>query len=448
MNSRLNNIFSETDCLTPEVLTAYAENRLSNEDRYLVEKHLTDCELCSDAMEGMSLVKDKTEIKSIFIGIQKEIDKRILKKDRKILHVNFRMRLAAAAILITIVGVTFLFRYYLGEQKKNMMAERTLKESKLSKQEKESASDEINGGQGGEEQSKFSVAGKGKETASDLIVADGEKADQDVSVKDVPFMLPKAYTMADQQQESEKETYSWFSNDATTATEKVNEVAERKLEKTDENTRGGLTGDYKNSENNQSMADSISVSDNLTETKAVSQAGAYRTEVTTEEDKSKFKANKKGFLKNENNSNVNQTATTNSITAPTNAVVTVGANGNSALADQRYSTAVQKYQNSDYSGSKDMLESYIADHPSDYNALYYCGVSYYFLNNYSDAITYLDKVVKNKNGIYYETARWYLALSHINLNETKKAEKILNEIVKDSSSFKIQAGEKLKEINK
>jgi TolA-binding protein len=445
MNSRLNNIFTETDCLSPEILSAYAENRLSNEDRYLVEKHLTDCELCSDALEGISQVKNKSGLKNIFTGLQQEIDKRTLKKERKVLHVNFRMRLAAAAILITIIGVTLVFRYYLGDQKKNMMAERTIKESELTKQEKESAKNEIKEITGGDASFKSPDNSLEEQGQSDVTIADAEKSDKDLNNKDIPYMIPKGIVVADQQKDLKKETFAGFYWNATTKAEMANEENEKQFEQTDESVSNSLASDYKYAEKNLTMADSVSVSGDVSETKAISQTGAYRSEVTTIEDKSKSKATKKSTAKSDNN---NQTTVTATATSSAQTTVTVGATGNTAVSDQRYSTAVQKYQNSDYTGSKDLLESYIDDNPNDYNALYYCGVSYYFLNKYADAIPYLEKVTKNKSGSYYEIARWYLALSHINLNENKKAEKILNEMVKDSSSFKVQAGEKLKEINK
>ena len=56
--------------------------------------------------------------------------------------------------------------------------------------------------------------------------------------------------------------------------------------------------------------------------------------------------------------------------------------------------------------------------------------------------------MKNKDGAFYETAQWYLALSYIGNKENKKAEKILNEIVAANGSFKTQAENKLNEIKK
>ena len=48
----MKNFFTPTLCLTPTQIKAYLEGQLSEEERYAVEHHLTDCELCSAAIEG------------------------------------------------------------------------------------------------------------------------------------------------------------------------------------------------------------------------------------------------------------------------------------------------------------------------------------------------------------------------------------------------------------
>ena len=68
--------------------------------------------------------------------------------------------------------------------------------------------------------------------------------------------------------------------------------------------------------------------------------------------------------------------------------------------------------------------------------------------NYAKAITYLKKVVRKKDFIFYETSQWYLALSYIGNKENTNAEAILNEIVSAGGSFKTQAAAKLLEIKK
>ncbi len=56
-------IFHRTACLTLEQLTAYAEDRVSDEERFTIEKHLVDCKLCSDALDGYALLEETSHLK-------------------------------------------------------------------------------------------------------------------------------------------------------------------------------------------------------------------------------------------------------------------------------------------------------------------------------------------------------------------------------------------------
>jgi hypothetical protein len=430
MNNKLNNIFSETDCLSPEILLAYAENRLNASDRYLVEKHLTDCELCSEALEGLSQVKDRSNLSKIFAGINKEIDKRTQKKDAKVFRFDFRMRLAAAAILITVVGITVLFRYYLTDTKKEMLAQRTVKETEIPKEgmkskpslkDKEAeqtvaASEKTSDGKNKKslmEGTKMNMASDGE---SNMAYGSANATSGNQAQPDFQQQAYLGFYKAEEQENSKK------------TAEDMSLLEKNEADKGDNlNTNTIIKAEM---DADKVMADSISAyGGNVAETKSVSQTEeitAYRNETSKDQTKSKNKANKKYTVTDER--------------AP--AVTTV----TGAVSDQRYDDGIQKYSNSDYSGSIGLLGSYIEDYPKDYNALYYCGASYYFLNQYDNAITYFDKVLKYKEGSYYEIAQWYLALSYIAKDEKKKAEKILDDIVKSEGSFKTQAEEKLLEI--
>ncbi len=425
MNNRLNNIFSETDCLTPGSLTAYAENRLSSDERHLVEKHLTDCEMCSEALEGLSSVKNKKELRKIFTGINKKIDQRVQKKAAKVFYFNFNppthktaMRLAAAAILITVIGITFLFKYYMGEQKKDMMAQREVKESEISKQEKPAL--EENKKTVTIEEQKSKLPGNNEKNKSNVI----KDAKENKSRNDITSR-PKAVDKEPLKYDVDKQlnTFGGFI---------INETSNKNIE-TKEEDNVAYGGNATNNLNETPMADSISVSENFIETKTTHPATAYKNDLAKESGQAKLKKNKKSEIKDEN--------------APVMSDISTGNIENKGgVSDQRYATAVKKYQSNDYTGSINLLESYISDNAGDYNALYYCGASYYFLNDYVNAIKYLDKVLMIKNGSYNETAQWYLALAYIGNKDKKKAEKILNEIIKANSSFKTQAEEKLLKI--
>lgn len=55
MYNNKTDIFQTSQCLSREKLIAYSKGTLTAAEEHEVEKHLTDCELCSDALEGLAM---------------------------------------------------------------------------------------------------------------------------------------------------------------------------------------------------------------------------------------------------------------------------------------------------------------------------------------------------------------------------------------------------------
>lgn len=58
MLNKYDKIFEKTSCVSQEILQDYIDRNLSKEKAHYVEKHLIDCEMCRDEMEGMRLMSD------------------------------------------------------------------------------------------------------------------------------------------------------------------------------------------------------------------------------------------------------------------------------------------------------------------------------------------------------------------------------------------------------
>jgi len=100
-----------TDCISEKMLFDYIDKKLSPKEQHLVEKHMLDCELCSDAYDGLLLVKNRNRISSI----NSEIDKKLTtsdKKETKIIFFNFKTISSIAASIILLVAAVFLFKLY------------------------------------------------------------------------------------------------------------------------------------------------------------------------------------------------------------------------------------------------------------------------------------------------------------------------------------------------
>jgi hypothetical protein len=434
MSNSLNNIFSETDCLSSEILIAYAEDRIEADEKYLVEKHLLDCTLCSDALEGISSLKDKSKLKPILVEISKKIDGYSKGRKTKVIYFNFRRSMAAAAVLVVLVGVTFIFRFYLLKQDKDMVAERTVKESKLEQKEKDKIANEQNNQPDASFKSGTKDEKVTEETKKSDIVENAEE--QMKGADDNITYLPKGTIVSNEGtgeaeqnisgyfrsnydgnfalSDSEKDSVSVVSKDqdVTLALDK----SENRLEEADQKNEVTVVSETKTNAPNAII------------TNTTTATGSNNNKSTVLE-----KSDKKDTYKEKN------------YEAPV-----VGGNTGVAdeIMDQRYADGLQLYQGADYSGCLTQMQSYITDAPDDLSAYYYCGVSQYFLAQYDSAITSLSKVLKDKKSSFYETAQWYLALSYIWKSDTSEAEKTLKAIVKAKGSFKTQAEEKLNEIKK
>lgn len=114
-NDLKHTIYSPGDCLSEKMLFDYIDNKLSQKERHIVEKHLLDCEMCSDALEGLEMVTDRNRITLIKEAINKRIHE-TTKKEAIVVSFNYKMAFSiAATIALLIVGVFFFNKINLKE---------------------------------------------------------------------------------------------------------------------------------------------------------------------------------------------------------------------------------------------------------------------------------------------------------------------------------------------
>lgn len=107
MSDNLHTIFSGSECPPHSVLLGYFRQTLTEEEMHRVEQHLTDCEMCSDELEGLSGMKNPADLDLIV----EELAQRIGRKRGRILGMSRNYALmAAAALLILILGSVAVVR--------------------------------------------------------------------------------------------------------------------------------------------------------------------------------------------------------------------------------------------------------------------------------------------------------------------------------------------------
>jgi hypothetical protein len=66
----------EMPCLTFEQMLGYVEKKLSSAKRVEIEKHLTACEFCSEALEGFAAFPEKAKLQSMVESLNEQIEAR------------------------------------------------------------------------------------------------------------------------------------------------------------------------------------------------------------------------------------------------------------------------------------------------------------------------------------------------------------------------------------
>lgn len=109
MTENLHSIFSGSECPSEEELRSYFDHRLPDEEKHRIEAHLADCEMCTDELEGLSLLSDPDKLPRIV----RELEERTAARKIRSLPTMTKIVFASAAIILLLIGTLFIFRYIL-----------------------------------------------------------------------------------------------------------------------------------------------------------------------------------------------------------------------------------------------------------------------------------------------------------------------------------------------
>lgn len=98
--------YNGNGCIPNQVLVAYLKGELSSKEAHMVERHVADCPMCADELEGLSLLANPAQIHTIENKLNKQIDKRLASPF--IHRANLTTWLRIAATLLLFVGVSSL----------------------------------------------------------------------------------------------------------------------------------------------------------------------------------------------------------------------------------------------------------------------------------------------------------------------------------------------------
>lgn len=112
-----------------------------------------------------------------------------------------------------------------------------------------------------------------------------------------------------------------------------------------------------------------------------------------------------------------------------------------------YYTALEFYNKGDYQNAILWFEKLAGVNDSEnIRADFMLGVTRMKSEQYSEAISPLEKVVNHNDNLFIEQARWYLSICYLNTEDNEKAAKVLKEIADSESIYRKEARKSLRRI--
>jgi hypothetical protein len=113
MNDNWKNIINSGNCPPIDKLILYLKGKLSKEEVYAIENHLADCELCNDALEGISLLSNSDSINNVEVELKERIHDLLSHKKSKKHNLILYRRLAIAASILLLLSISIvIFQYF------------------------------------------------------------------------------------------------------------------------------------------------------------------------------------------------------------------------------------------------------------------------------------------------------------------------------------------------
>jgi hypothetical protein len=478
--SKVKNIFEHTDCILEEMLMKYVSDKLSPAEKHEVEKHLIDCDMCSDAVEGLQRIGDKKKISNITAELNQKIQTRIdtneEKKAGKIIFLQqYRTQLAVAASIAVLIGLIWFFRSNSMKELDPISSEKIFADKfepyKSDKDEsKESSNTPVSEAPALNKVDKeSSERAKGDREPLHNAAAEDKKTD----LKQIEFAsklskegtnAEEGYYRATDNKKSAVPATAAPKADAVVRDESValdkNEEADQKATapkeamptKTVPAASAGASGNAALAFEKNKANDNRNVQEEAESKQQNTEVMALQTKSKSGKDRSKGK--KSGEVQTAQSQPESTPVTiSNAMGSQTDIVladsVSAGLTTTSTTGADDADIAMKKYDQKDYAGATEDFEKTLAKDPNNYNALFYSAVSYMSTGQTDKAITNLNKVLEKKDGEFYDAAQWYLSLAYIKKSDTQNARRNLMELQKNSKSkYQKQADETLKEMQK
>lgn len=403
MKQQIHRIFEETGCVSQDALIRYRDNKLNDEEKHEVERHFVDCELCTDALEGLSIGVSAAYLDEV----REEVMERITGKPGATSFSSSARWLVAAAISAVVIMSIYTYLEFEKVEDDNVaLHEKNFEEEAPASTVNESLEQPVALTESGSEPS--------SETRENPVLI-GDKSMQ-ARQPSAP-----AITMVE---EEETETYeedavtevidgeSMFS-DATEV-----EIAPS-VAKKESVTRLSLDSNkLLYSSSGQNLASNPTVNN-------ITYLNNYKVFNAPELDKDE--SIKDTDLKSLSPRYENKSAAKTAEAPPVERI--------ELSYQEALELALVDYDNKRYAKALDRLNVIANTRPDDLNVGFYSGMSNYNMANFSEALKALEPITNDKSGVFNEEAYYYAALCYYKTGRTKKGIRMLNDIVNSGGFY-------------
>ena len=119
----INNIPGTNGCISEKMLLDYTRGKLHSKEQHIVEKHLLDCELCNDALEGLNLLNKHDNVIEMVTSLKHEINQKLLHNKRKQPIIFQWWQMAAILVIVLISAGSYIIINNVSRQPTNSMAQ-------------------------------------------------------------------------------------------------------------------------------------------------------------------------------------------------------------------------------------------------------------------------------------------------------------------------------------
>lgn len=466
-----NHIFSNTTCISKETMLRYINKQLSKKELYEVEKHMLDCELCTDAFEGMKMATNS----SVLFAIDSKIDLRTRGGVNK--SPIMRNLMVAASVMIVAFGAYFTINNFNENLDKSELAVNEVVEEKSIQPAPENFITEgIIDEENKQEVTPIVLSAEAEDltetnnSEQQKPIIENDRREELIIVNDAEveiaadIMSVDAYSMDFDEVESVEEERGaeeiMLTDNVATNAKTLNNRNDNTMDVSGNTALSNTDGTISKSAKQAAGKNENKKKDKSKRAKKFSASFAepemnmdanvvtkqntydiysykvydYATEYQNDYD---FKKSAELQTIAPDFSNEEDKGLAEKELEKTTVEITYKATlekGVKHLKDQQYQMAINQFS------------LILKTHPKDINALFYAGISKYHLKQFEASKAKFEQVIKHDKSMFNQEAKWYKALSLIGLNETVNAKVVLQEIIDANGFYKGQAIKKVGEL--